>query len=82
MVGALLTLGFGVACAMAPNYGVFVAMLFLAQAGQTAVFQTCFILGVENVGRGYRVICAVVIEFFFVAGKLLFATANVPKIVF
>ncbi len=35
--------------------------------------QTCFILAVENVGKAYRTLSGVIIEFFFVAGEALLA---------
>ncbi len=39
MVGTLITAAFGVATALAPTYDAYVALLFVANAGQTAIFQ-------------------------------------------
>ncbi len=48
---------------------------FINGMGQVGVFQTAFILGVENVGKDFRVFCGIVIEFFCVAGEALTALA-------
>ena len=40
---------------------------------QVGLFQTTFVLGVELVGPSKRVLCGVVIEYFFVAGELYLA---------
>ena len=40
---------------------------------QVGLFQTTFVLGVELVGPSKRVLCGIVIEFFFVSGELYLA---------
>ncbi len=70
MLGVASTLGFGLGAALlAPTFAWLSALLFLCGVGQTSIFQTCFILAVENVGKRRRVLCGIVIEFFFVAGE-------------
>ena len=54
---------------MAPNFSTFAAFHFFGAVGQVGVFQTAFILSVECVGEAYRVLCGVIIEFFFVLGE-------------
>ncbi|TRY62040.1 hypothetical protein TCAL_08477, partial [Tigriopus californicus] len=60
-----------IASGLAPNYPVYLAMNFLVAFGQLGLFQTAFILSVENVGKDYRVFCSIIIEYFFVLGEIL-----------
>lgn len=69
----LQTLVCGTAAALAPAFPVFMVAQFFTAMGQVGLFQTVFVLGVECVGPGYRVLCGVVIEFFFVLGEAMLA---------
>ena len=61
---------------MAPNFPAFATFHFLGAVGQVGVFQTAFILSVEGVGETYRVLCGVIIEFFYVLGEALVPLAS------
>jgi len=61
----------GIASAFVPTFTEFVATNFFLGMAQVGVFQTAFIMAIEMVGKSKRVLCGVVIEFFFVVGELL-----------
>ncbi|XP_059089159.1 organic cation transporter protein-like [Tigriopus californicus] len=71
MFAILLSVVSSIASGLAPNYPVYLAMNFLVAFGQLGLFQTAFILSVENVGKDYRVFCSIIIEYFFVLGEIL-----------
>lgn len=76
----VLLLGFvqmstaGIASGFVPTYIEYVIANFFLGMAQVGVFQTAFIMAIEMVGKSKRVLCGVVIEFFFVFGELLLAT--------
>lgn len=55
MIGILLMCGGGIGMAFATNYWTFVGVQFISAFGEVGVFQTGFVLGVESVGKDYRV---------------------------
>eukprot|EP00095_Tigriopus_kingsejongensis_P003154 snap_masked-scaffold791_size96783-processed-gene-0.6 protein:Tk03154 transcript:snap_masked-scaffold791_size96783-processed-gene-0.6-mRNA-1 annotation:"organic cation" len=71
MVAIAITVVGSLGLGWAPNYVFYLVMAFLVAFGQLGIFQTAFILSVENVGHRYRVFCSIVIEYFFVAGEIL-----------
>lgn len=71
MFAILLSVVCSIGSGLAPNYPTYLAMDFLVAFGQLGIFQTAFILSVENVGKDYRVFCSIIIEYFFVFGEIL-----------
>ena len=63
----------GLATAASTNIEMFSVLQFFTAMGQVGLFQTSFVLGVELVGPGKRVLCGIVIEYFFVVGELYLA---------
>jgi len=64
------TLLCSLASVFSPDMTTLMVLQFLTAMGQVGVFQTCFVLGVELVGKSKRVFCGIIIEFFFVFGEL------------
>lgn len=73
MASVILMVSGGMGAGLANSYVAFLVLLFVGGVGQLGCFQTSFILGVENVGKEHRVLCGIVIEFFFVLGEALVA---------
>ena len=73
MMSILLTCIFGIPLGLSPNYNVFLVLQFFTSVGQLGIFQTCFIMAVELVAKEKRVMCGIVIEYFFVAGEIFLA---------
>lgn len=63
----------GMAAAFSVDLDMFAVLQFFTAMGQVGLFQTTFVLGVELVGPSKRVLCGVVIEYFFVLGELYLA---------
>ena len=63
----------GMAAAFSVDLDMFAVLQFFTAMGQVGLFQTTFVLGVELVGPSKRVLCGVVIEYFFVVGELYLA---------
>lgn len=63
----------GIASGFVSTYSAFVTTNFFLGMAQIGVFQTAFIMAIEMVGKSKRVLCGVVIEFFFVLGELSLA---------
>ena len=63
----------GLASAASNSITMFTALQFFTAMGQVGLFQTAFVLGVELVGPSKRVLCGIVIEYFFVLGELYLA---------
>ena len=60
----------GIAWSFSVNYTMYAVVELFVSSFQIGVFQTAFILGVELVGKRYRVFCGVAIEYFFVMGEV------------
>ena len=73
MLSILVTTLFGAPLGMSPNYYVFNVLNFFVALGQLGIFQTCFIMAVELVSKEKRVLCGIVIEYFFDAGAVYLA---------
>ena len=73
MLSILITTLFGAPLGMSPNYYVFIVLNFFVAVGQLGIFQTCFIMVVELVSKEKRVLCGIVIEYFFDAGAVYLA---------
>jgi len=70
MVALLLWVIAGIAWSFSVNFEMYAALEFFVSSLQIGVFQTAFILGVELVGKRYRVFCSIAIEYFFVFGEV------------
>ena len=73
LLGLLETVVCGLAASASTNVKMFAVLQFFTAMGQVGLFQTLFVLGVELVGPSKRVLCGIVIEYFFVLGELYLA---------
>ena len=73
MISILVTTLFGIPLGLAPNYTIFLILQFFVAIGQLGIFQTCFIMAVELVAKERRVLCGIVIEYFFDVGAIFLA---------
>ncbi|WAR09240.1 LOW QUALITY PROTEIN: ORCT-like protein, partial [Mya arenaria] len=73
MVSFLLVIASSIALSWANSYAMFVAMRFLVGAGNSGIFMTGFVIGMEMVGPSKRIWAGVVIEYFFALGLVILA---------
>ncbi|XP_041461673.1 organic cation transporter protein-like [Lytechinus variegatus] len=65
--------GFGVLVAFSPNYWVYIVLRFFQAAGNKAVLQVAFVIGVEFVGPKWRTVTGIAIQIFFALAYMLLA---------
>ncbi|XP_071501242.1 organic cation transporter protein-like [Diadema antillarum] len=64
---------FGVLVAFSPNYWVYLVFRFIQAAGNKAVLQVAFIIGVEFVGPKWRTVTGIAIQIFFAVAYMILA---------
>nr|XP_054752655.1 organic cation transporter protein-like [Lytechinus pictus] len=65
--------GFGVLVAFSPNYWVYIVLRFFQAAGNKAVLQVAFVIGLEFVGPKWRTVTGITVQVFFASSYMLLA---------
>ncbi|XP_041461643.1 organic cation transporter protein-like [Lytechinus variegatus] len=65
--------GFGVLVAFSPNYWVYIVLRFFQAAGNKAVLQVAFVIGLEFVGPKWRTVTGITVQVFFASSYMFLA---------
>ncbi|XP_035825419.1 organic cation transporter protein [Aplysia californica] len=60
-----------VATAFAPGFAAFVTLRFFTGVGNVGIFTCCFVMGMELVGRKWRVLAGIAIQYYWCLGMFI-----------